>query len=117
MLDAVSGQLLGRGLGQDEVTLELGVDDLADDLLVGDSDDLAGGSATESDAILIALRSSFLTARRPSPPSVTGNDTHQSVLVRSVLVLRLLDQTTTSVVVGLSLPPSSGLDLVPALRR
>lgn len=40
VLDTVSGELFGRSVGEDEITLELGVDDLADDLLVGDSDDL-----------------------------------------------------------------------------
>lgn len=41
VVDAEAGELLGRSLGKNEVTLELGVDDLADDLTVGDTDDKA----------------------------------------------------------------------------
>ena len=41
VLDAVLGELLRRGVGKNEVTLELGVDDLADHLAVGDADDKA----------------------------------------------------------------------------
>lgn len=39
VLDAVPGELLRAGVGKDEVTLELGVDDLDDDLAVGEPDD------------------------------------------------------------------------------
>jgi hypothetical protein len=41
VLDAVLGELLRGSVGKDEVTLELGVDNLADDLTVGDADDKA----------------------------------------------------------------------------
>jgi hypothetical protein len=34
VVDAVSGQLAGVGGGEDKVTLETGVDDLDDDVLV-----------------------------------------------------------------------------------
>jgi hypothetical protein len=36
--DTKVGQLLGRGVDQDDISLQLGVDNLADDLSVGDSD-------------------------------------------------------------------------------
>lgn len=40
VLDAVLGELLGGGVAENKVTLELGVDNLADHLAVGDADDL-----------------------------------------------------------------------------
>ena len=40
-LDAVLGELVGVGGGEDAVAVELGVDDLADDVLVGEADDEA----------------------------------------------------------------------------
>lgn len=39
VLDTELGELLGRSVNQDDISLELGVDNLADDLSVGDSDD------------------------------------------------------------------------------
>jgi hypothetical protein len=39
VLNTVSWELFGRSVGKDNISLEFGVGDLADDLLVGDSDD------------------------------------------------------------------------------
>lgn len=41
VLDSVASELLGRSLGEDEVALDLGVDDLAGDVLVGETDNKA----------------------------------------------------------------------------
>jgi len=40
-LDTVLGELVAVGSGQDVVTLDLGVDDLGDDIAVGEADDKA----------------------------------------------------------------------------
>ena len=39
MVDPVTGKLLRAGLDQDEVALQASVDNLADDVLVGEADD------------------------------------------------------------------------------
>ena len=41
VLDTVAGELVCVGSGENKVTLELGVDNLGDDVLVGDADDQA----------------------------------------------------------------------------
>lgn len=50
MLDAVAGKLPGLCLGKDEVTLQTSVDNLDDDIAVGDANDEAvlGGVAINS---------------------------------------------------------------------
>ena len=49
MVDAVAGKLTRASVGQNEVTLDAGVDDLDDDLLVGETDNQAvlGGVAAK----------------------------------------------------------------------
>merc|ERR1719446_407522 len=75
-VESIVGELLGISVDHDTVTLEGGMDDLADDSLVGSSD-------------------------------------NESVLSGVVLVLVLEDQSTSGVVIGLSLSSTSEFGLVP----
>ena len=92
MVDAVAGKLLRAGSGEDEVSLETGVDNLDDDLLVREADD---------QAVLRSVAEKIVRTRSQS----------RNIAFNVLLVLRLGHQPLARIVIGLALAPATVLDL------
>ena len=87
-LDAIAGELVGVGGSEDEVTDDLGVDDLADDVLVGEADDK---TVLGSVVLVLVLGHEATTGKVVSLALTTTTETSLVTLEVSLVLLNLLE--------------------------
>ena len=92
VVNAVAGKLLRAGSSEDEVSLEAGIDNLDDNLLVREADD---------QAVLRSVAEKTVRTRSQS----------RNIAFNVLLVLRLGHQPLARIVIGLALTSATVLDL------